>query len=106
MVLRRLLFTLLNNPRLIERLAESRPIRWAAQITAFALTKAQLRGRDAARRLMASDTLRQIRQEAARAPGSAAELGHRMHRVRRAFLRELREGLEAARQQGKGRGDK
>ncbi|KAJ1087785.1 hypothetical protein NDU88_000948 [Pleurodeles waltl] len=64
MVLRRLLFTLLNNAQLIEKLSESRPIRRAAQLTAFALTQAQLKGSDAARRILRSDTLRQIQQGA------------------------------------------
>ncbi|XP_033618588.1 protein NCBP2AS2 [Fukomys damarensis] len=42
MVLRRLLAALLHNPQLVERLSESRPIRRAAQLTAFALLQAQL----------------------------------------------------------------
>ncbi|XP_030072438.1 protein NCBP2AS2 [Microcaecilia unicolor] len=113
MVLRRLLFSLLNNRQLIEKLAESRPIRRAAQITAFALTKAQITGTDAARRLLASDALRQLKQEVAnRTPGSdtlrhieAAELGRRMNRVGRTFVKEVREGLEAMKQQ-QNRGDK
>ncbi|ELR54921.1 hypothetical protein M91_13862, partial [Bos mutus] len=44
MVLRRLLATLLHSSQLVERLSESRPIRRAAQLTAFALLQAQLRG--------------------------------------------------------------
>uniref|UniRef100_A0A670ZR25 Uncharacterized protein n=1 Tax=Pseudonaja textilis TaxID=8673 RepID=A0A670ZR25_PSETE len=39
MVLRRLLFALLNDPRLLDRLAEARPIRAAARFTAAALTR-------------------------------------------------------------------
>ncbi|XP_057595680.1 protein NCBP2AS2 [Hippopotamus amphibius kiboko] len=75
MVLRRLLAALLHSPRLVERLSESRPIRRAAQLTAFALLRAQLCGRDAARRLR------------------AAPLGRRAARFRDAFARELRRGL-------------
>ncbi|XP_073929549.1 protein NCBP2AS2 [Castor canadensis] len=81
MVLRRLLAALLHSPQLVERLSESRPIRRAAQLTAFALLQAQLRGQDAARRLRAL---------AAGPPGS---LGHRVARFRDAFTQELRRGL-------------
>ncbi|XP_075794460.1 protein NCBP2AS2 [Pelodiscus sinensis] len=83
MVLRRLLFTLLNNPRLIERLSESRPMRAAAQLTAAALTRAQLRQGDLARRAA---------------------------RLRETFLRELRDGGRAwprppgTKRDGSGRG--
>lgn len=61
MVLRRLLFVLLNNHQLIDRLAETRPIRAAARLTASALTRG-LRLRDG--------FLRELREEAARAKDS------------------------------------
>ncbi|XP_066565682.1 protein NCBP2AS2 [Amia ocellicauda] len=97
MVLRRLLFTLLNNAQVIEKLAESRPIRRAAQITAFALTKAQITSRDAAAKLLKSGTLRQIREETAgRMPRDVGELGRRAGRVRATFVKELKEGLRDA----------
>ncbi|XP_066477165.1 protein NCBP2AS2 [Tiliqua scincoides] len=58
MVLRRLLLAALGHPRLVERLADARPIRAAARLTAAALTRAlRLRGR----------FLRELREEAARA---------------------------------------
>ncbi|XP_049735708.1 protein NCBP2AS2 isoform X2 [Loxodonta africana] len=50
MVFRRLLAALLHSSQLVERLSESWPIRRAAQLTAFALLQAQLRGKEAARR--------------------------------------------------------
>ncbi|XP_036099383.1 protein NCBP2AS2 [Molossus molossus] len=81
MVLRRLLAVLLHSPQLVERLSESRPIRRAAQLTAFALLQAQLRGQDAARRL---------RGLAARPAGS---LGRRAARFRDTFTEELRRSL-------------
>lgn len=46
MVVRRLLLALLNDPRLLDRLADARPIRMAARLTASALTRG-LRLRDA-----------------------------------------------------------
>uniref|UniRef100_A0A3Q3G1L7 Uncharacterized protein n=1 Tax=Labrus bergylta TaxID=56723 RepID=A0A3Q3G1L7_9LABR len=55
----RFLFNLINNPQVIEKLAESRPIRRAAQITAYAITKAQIAGRDASQRALRSRTLQQ-----------------------------------------------
>uniref|UniRef100_H3BDA2 NCBP2 antisense 2 (head to head) n=1 Tax=Latimeria chalumnae TaxID=7897 RepID=H3BDA2_LATCH len=83
MVLRRLLFTLLNNAQLIEKLSESRPIRRAAQITAFAITKAQISGRDAARRLL-------------RFPRDLGELSRRAGRVRETLVKEVKEGMKDA----------
>ncbi|XP_042639095.1 protein NCBP2AS2 [Orycteropus afer afer] len=82
MVFRRLLAALLHSPQLVERLSESRPIRRAAQLTAFALLQAQLRGQDAARRLRSL------------APGSACSLGRRAVRFKDTFNQELRRGLQ------------
>lgn len=42
MVLRYLLSRFLNNPRIIEKLAESYPIRRAAQLTAYALQRSKI----------------------------------------------------------------
>ncbi|KAI5940320.1 Protein NCBP2AS2 [Manis javanica] len=81
MVMRRLLAALLHSPQLVERLSESRPIRRAAQLTAFALLQAQLRGQDAVRRLRAL------------AAGPAGSLGRRAARFRDTFTQELRRGL-------------
>ncbi|XP_036610539.1 protein NCBP2AS2 [Trichosurus vulpecula] len=73
MVLRRLLLSLINTQQLVERLAESRPIRRAAQLTAFAVLRAQLGAREATRSL--------------RGPaGRAARFGATL-------VRELRRGL-------------
>ncbi|XP_072264285.1 protein NCBP2AS2 [Pyxicephalus adspersus] len=94
MVLRRLLFTLLNNPQLIEKLSESRPIRRAAQITAFAVTKAQLTGKDAAQRLLRSDTVRQLSQEAGDVPRNLGDMGRKIERVKDTFIKELRTGMK------------
>ncbi|KAM5163087.1 protein NCBP2AS2 [Mantella aurantiaca] len=92
MVLRRILANLLNNPQLIEKLSESRPIRRAAQITAFAVTKAQLAGKDAAQRLLRSDTVRQLTQEGA--PKSLEDMGRKMERARNTFMKEIRTGMK------------
>uniref|UniRef100_A0A8C6RIR3 Ncbp2 antisense 2 (head to head) n=1 Tax=Nannospalax galili TaxID=1026970 RepID=A0A8C6RIR3_NANGA len=81
MVIRRLLAALLHSPQLVERLSESRPIRRAAQLTAFALLQLQLYGQDAARRLRAL------------AHQPAGSLGRRVARFRDTFTQELRRGL-------------
>ncbi|XP_060226195.1 protein NCBP2AS2 [Meriones unguiculatus] len=81
MIFRRLLAALLHNPQLVERLSESWPIRRAAQLTAFALLKLQLRGRDAAR---------QLRALADQPPGS---LSRRAARFKDTFTQELRRGF-------------
>uniref|UniRef100_A0A3Q3JR89 Uncharacterized protein n=1 Tax=Monopterus albus TaxID=43700 RepID=A0A3Q3JR89_MONAL len=73
-MLSRMLFSLLNKLHVVEKLAESRPIRRAAQITAYAITKAQLAGRDASERVMRSQTLRRLRK------------------VRKTFVNEVKEG--------------
>jgi len=47
MVLRFLLAKLLNSPQIIDRLADSYPIRRAAQLTVFALNKGKAAAKDA-----------------------------------------------------------
>ncbi|KAL6108318.1 ncbp2as2 [Pungitius sinensis] len=91
-MLARMLFNLLNNHRVVEKLAESRPIRRAAQITAYAITKAQIAGRDASQRVLRSQTLRQVRDEAAKVPGDLGEMGSRLKRVRETFVNEVKGG--------------
>lgn len=91
-MLSRMLVYLINNLQVIEKLAESRPIRRAAQITAYALTKAQIVGRDTSERVMRSQTLRQVRQEAGRVPGDLEEVSNRLRRVRETFVKEVKDG--------------
>ncbi|XP_051929483.1 LOW QUALITY PROTEIN: protein NCBP2AS2 [Hippocampus zosterae] len=72
-MLSRMLLSLLNNLRVVEKLAESRPIRRAAQITAYAITKAQIVGRDASQRALVKDAAagpRRDRSSARRRGGS------------------------------------
>ncbi|XP_008304827.1 uncharacterized protein DKFZp762I1415-like [Stegastes partitus] len=91
-MLSRMLFSLLNNLHVVEKLAESRPIRRAAQITAYAITKAQIAGRDASERVMRSQTLRQVRQEAGKVPGDLGDVNNRLRKVRDTFVNEVKEG--------------
>lgn len=91
-MLSRLLYSLINNLHVVEKLAESRPIRRAAQITAYAITKAQIAGRDASQRVLRSQTLRQVREEAGRVPGDLGEVSGRLRRVRETFVNEVKEG--------------
>ncbi|XP_015248802.1 protein NCBP2AS2 [Cyprinodon tularosa] len=91
-MLSRMLVYLINNLQVIEKLAESRPIRRAAQITAYALTKAQIIGRDTSDRVMRSQTLRQVRQEAGRVPDDLEEVSNRLRRVRETFVKEVKDG--------------
>ncbi|XP_047442576.1 protein NCBP2AS2 [Mugil cephalus] len=91
-MLSRLLFSLINRLHVVEKLAESRPIRRAAQITAYAITKAQIAGRDASQRVIRSQTLRQVREEAGKVPGDLGEVGTRLKRVRETFVNEVKEG--------------
>lgn len=91
-MLSRLLYSLLNNLQVVEKLAESRPIRRAAQITAYAITKAQIAGRDASEKVLRSQTLRQVRDEASKVPGDLGEVGGRLRRVKDTFVNEVKEG--------------
>ncbi|XP_061739576.1 protein NCBP2AS2 [Nerophis ophidion] len=91
-MLSRMLFSLLNNLHVVEKLAESRPIRRAAQITAYAITKAHIFGRDASQRVLRSQTLRQVREEAGRAPGDMEDVGRRLRKVRETFVKEVKVG--------------
>uniref|UniRef100_A0A674AMS8 Si:ch211-162e15.3 n=1 Tax=Salmo trutta TaxID=8032 RepID=A0A674AMS8_SALTR len=97
MAIIRMLFSFLNNPRVIEKLAESRPIRRAAQIAAFAIIKAQIAGRSATATVLKSDTLRQLRQEANdRIPRDVGDIGTRFRRVRETFVKEVKDGFRDA----------
>ncbi|XP_035277043.1 protein NCBP2AS2 [Anguilla anguilla] len=99
MVLKRLLFSLLNHAQVIEKLSESRPIRRAAQITAFAIIKARIAGKDATTRLLKSDTVRQIRQETSGVSKDIGEMGRKAERVRQTFVKEVKEGVRDASRQ-------
>ncbi|KAF6719407.1 uncharacterized protein FQA47_007087 [Oryzias melastigma] len=91
-MLSRMLGLLINNLHLVEKLAESRPIRRAAQITAYAITKAQIAGRDTSKRVLQSETLRQVRQEAGKVPGDLGEINNRLRRVKDTFVEEVKDG--------------
>ncbi|XP_029938888.1 uncharacterized protein NCBP2-AS2 [Salarias fasciatus] len=91
-MLSRMLLSLINNLHVVEKLAESRPIRRAAQITAYAITKAQIAGRDASERVLRSQTLREVRKEAGRVPGDLGEINTKLRRVKDTFVNEVKEG--------------
>lgn len=91
-MLSRLLLNLINNLHVVEKLAESRPIRRAAQITAYAIIKAQIAGREVSQKVIRSQTLRQVRTEVGKAPGDLGEVGHRLRKVRDTFVNEVKEG--------------
>ncbi|XP_061593207.1 protein NCBP2AS2 isoform X1 [Cololabis saira] len=91
-MLSRMLAYFINNLHVVEKLAESRPIRRAAQLTAYAITKAQIAGRDASEKMLRSQTLRQVRQEAGRAPGDLGEIRGRLKKVGETFVSEVKDG--------------
>ncbi|KAM6921484.1 protein NCBP2AS2-like [Xenentodon cancila] len=91
-MLSRMLAYLINNLQVVDKLAESRPIRRAAQITAYAITKAQIVGRDTSDRVLRSQTLRQAREEAAKVPGDLGEMSGRLKKVGETFVNEVKEG--------------
>lgn len=79
MVLKYLLSRFLNNPQVIEKLAESYPIRRAAQITAYALQ----RGKAAASEALDSEASKRIEQ------------------FRRDFSQEVKEGFKKIEEENK-----
>lgn len=81
MVLRYLLHKLINNPQVIEKLAESYPIRRAAQITAYALQQ----GKEAVK-------------EAAE-----SEVTKRVNRFKQDFTQEVKEGFKKIEEQQRNR---
>jgi len=99
MVLGRIFHALINNAQVVEKLAESRPIRRAAQITAFAITKAQIAGKNASNKLLTSHTFRQIREETSQMPRGVGDLGRRASRLRNTFVKEVKEGIKDANRQ-------
>ncbi|XP_017575538.1 protein NCBP2AS2 [Pygocentrus nattereri] len=103
MVLQRILVALINKAQLVERLSESRAIRRAAQLTAFAITKGQLVGKQASARVLDSNTVRHMREEARRMPQSAAEAAQTVSRLRDTFVKEVKEGMREASRQIKDR---
>lgn len=93
-MLGRVLYSLLNNLQVVEKLAESRPIRRAAQITAYAITKAQIAGQQASRKMLQSETLKQVREEANHVPRDLGQMGSRIKRVGDTFMNEVKEGFK------------
>ncbi|XP_041032532.1 protein NCBP2AS2 [Carcharodon carcharias] len=93
MVLGKLLQSVLNNARLIEKLSETPPIRRAAQITVYLISRLELGGRNAAQRLSQSSTVRQLR-ERTNIPRNLGELSKRAAQLRDTWAKELREGMK------------
>lgn len=81
MVLRYLLHKLINNPQVIEKLAESYPIRRAAQITAYALQQ----GKEAIKEAAESEATK------------------RVNRFREDFSQEVKEGFKKVEEQHRNR---
>ncbi|XP_038671557.1 protein NCBP2AS2 [Scyliorhinus canicula] len=91
MVLRRLLMSVLNNARLIEKLSETPPMRQAARLTVYLLSRLERGGRQAAERL----------RERADAPRRLSELNKKVTRLRDTWAKELRQRANEARGQKK-----
>ena len=72
MVLKYLLTRLVNNPQVIEKLAESYPIRRAAQLTAYAIQKGK-------------STANEV---------GGSEVKKRVNRFKEEFTKEIKEGFK------------
>ncbi|GCC32441.1 hypothetical protein chiPu_0010902 [Chiloscyllium punctatum] len=96
MVLRKLLQSVLNNARLIEKLSESMPMRRAAQITVYVIARLQLRGQNVAERLSQFNALRQLLEKGDVPRG----LNKKLAELKDAIAKELKDSL------GKKKGEK
>lgn len=104
MVLKYLLSAVLNKVQVVEKLAESRPIRRAAQITAYALMKAQIAGKEATTKVLKSNTVRQIRHETSELPKDIGDMGRKAERLRNSLVKDVKDGIRDASKQIKTKG--
>ncbi|XP_078062447.1 protein NCBP2AS2-like [Mustelus asterias] len=95
MVLGRLLQSLVNNARLVEKLSETQPIRQAARITVSLASRLELGGREAAERLRRSGAVRKLWERIA-LPRQLGGLSQWAARLRDSWARELKEGPREA----------
>ena len=104
MIFRYLFSALIKKSDAVEKLAESRPMRRAAQLTAYAAIKAQLFGKDAATKVLKSNTVRQIRQETFELPRSVGDMGRKAGRLKDSLVRDVKDGVNGASRQIKRKG--
>jgi len=90
MVLRYLIAKLLNSPQIIDRLADSYPIRRAAQLTVFALNK----GKAAAKEAIEAEVTK-------KASNIQNEVTKKASNIQSTFVKELKEGFEKIAQENK-----
>ncbi|KAK7092978.1 protein NCBP2AS2 homolog [Littorina saxatilis] len=87
MPLRVLLRYLMNNEQLTQKLAESYPVRRAAQLTAYVFHRGKELGEDGVEKLRQSDVVNRVQQE-------AQQSGQRASKFTSTFKRELQEGFK------------
>ncbi|XP_064644349.1 protein NCBP2AS2 homolog [Lineus longissimus] len=86
MPLRTLFRYLANHPEVINRLAESYPIRRAAQLTAYLIHRSKETGQRSLDDFLKSSTTRQIKEQ-------ASETGNSVQSFSKTFTEELKDGL-------------
>ncbi|CAB1344139.1 unnamed protein product [Coregonus sp. 'balchen'] len=92
---------MLNKAQVVEKLAELRPIRRAAQLTVYALMKAKMAGKDATTKLLKFKTVRQIQHEASGLPKNVGEMGRKAGRLRDSLVKDVKDGIRDASKQVK-----
>jgi len=90
MVLRIILRYLANNEQLVQRLAESYPIRRAAQLTAYVFFRGKAIGEESIKKLHESEVSDRLRNEAQH---QTRKISHRASAMKNNFSHELRQGL-------------
>jgi len=90
MALRMLLRYLANNEQLVQRLAESYPVRRAAQLTAYVFFRGKAIGEQQMKRIQESEIPDRLRNEAQH---QTRHISHRASTFKDKFSYEMRKGL-------------
>lgn len=94
MPLRAVLRYLLNNEQLIQKMAESYPIRRAAQLTAYLFHRGKELGEEGIEKLRETEVTQRMQDE-------ARQTGLRAAQFKQTFSKELQEGLKDLREKMK-----
>ncbi|XP_046565119.1 protein NCBP2AS2 homolog [Haliotis rubra] len=94
MPLRALLRYLMQNEQVVQKLAESYPIRRAAQLTAYMLHRGREAGLQSLEKIQEADVVNKLQQE-------AKNSGQKFDNFRNTFTKELKEGMNEVKEEMK-----
>ncbi|XP_025084528.1 uncharacterized protein NCBP2-AS2 homolog [Pomacea canaliculata] len=99
MPLRAVLRYLLNNEQLIQKLADSYPVRRAAQLTAYMFHRGKELGEDSIEKLRDSDTMNRLQQEISQRGKRASVFSSTFKKEIESGFKEINEKLKKSSQQ-------